>query len=273
MSGVVLEAGDAVAVLDTTGGRLAQLTVSGHDLLVPFTDRWTLSGCYPMVPWAGRLDRGRFTFRGVEHQVPITAGPHAMHGVATRSEWEVVGPGSMRVELAEGWPLGGVAETTYELTASWIRCSVSVTAADQPMPAVVGFHPCFVRHIGDRPDELMFEPGFMWERGDDYLPTGARLQPPPAGPWDDCFGNVAEAPRIAWGDTVSVELRAATDTWVTFDQSDVAICVEPQTDTPNAFNMSGGAILEPGQSLSLTLQITWDPPPSPVGDGGGPSHG
>lgn len=255
-----LEAGDAVAVLDSHGGRLSQLRVRGHDLLVPFTDRWSLSGCYPMVPWAGRLDRGRFTFRGSQYQLPITMEPHAIHGVATSVDWDHLGDGRMRVDLAEGWTLGGVAETSYALTASSIRCTVSVTATDQAMPAVVGFHPCFVRALAGQQEVLEFVPGFMWERGDDYLPTGARLQPAPGGPWDDCFGAVVAAPGLSWGDVLAIELRAATDTWVTFDQLDVAICVEPQTDTPNAFNMGGGAVLEPGETLALTLEIVWHDP-------------
>lgn len=252
-----LQAGDAVAVLDSNGGRLSQLTVRGHDLLVPFTDRWTLSGCYPMVPWAGRLDRGRFTFRGVDHELPITMEPHAIHGVATSVEWGELGDGRMRVDLAQGWTLGGVAETSYELTESSMRCTVSVTATDQPMPAVVGFHPCFVRELASHPDQLTFDPGFMWQRGGDYLPTGDVRQPPPPGPWDDCFGDVVAAPRLSWGDVLTVELRSPTDTWVAFDQLDAAICVEPQTDTPNAFNLSGGTILEPGETLTLPLEIAW----------------
>lgn len=260
MSEVVLEAGDAVAVLDTTGGRLSQLTVHGHDLLVPFTDRWSLSGCYPMVPWAGRLDRGRFSFGGVDHQLPITMEPHAIHGVAMEVDWDLVGDGRMQVELAQGWPLGGVAETTYALTDSSITCTVSVTATDQALPAAIGFHPCFTRSLAGNADDLSFAPEFMWERGEDYLPTGAQIRPAPDGPWDDCFGGVTEAPTLTWGDAVAVELRSPTDTWVTFDQLDAAICVEPQTDTPNAFNMSGGKVLEPGASLALTLEIVWHDP-------------
>ena len=257
MTEITLEAGDAVATLDTRGGRLSQLTVRGHDLLVPYTDRWTLSGCYPMVPWAGRLDRGRFTFRGVQHEVPITTAPHAMHGVATGVEWEYEGDGRLRVDLAEGWPLGGTAGVAYALDGSSMSCRVSVTAGEQAMPAVVGFHPCFVRQVGDAADHLSFDPDFMWERGDDYLPTGVRLEPAPAGPWDDCFGGVEAPPRISWGDELAIELRSPTATWVAFDQLPVAICLEPQTDTPNAFNMGGGKVLEPGETLSLDLEIVW----------------
>ncbi|MEM7285291.1 MAG: aldose 1-epimerase [Actinomycetota bacterium] len=260
MSEVVLEADGVVAVLDTMGGRLSQLTVRRHDLLVPFTDRWTLSGCYPMVPWAGRLDRGRFAFEGTEYQVPITMDPHAIHGVGARVDWELVGDGRMRIDLADGWQLGGTAETSYVLDGSSITCSVAVTATDQAMPAVIGFHPCFVRDLDGHADALSFVPGFMWERAGDHLPTGVRLRPPPPGPWDDCFGGVAEAPRLTWGDVLAVELRSATDTWVAFDQLDVAICVEPQTEPPNAFNMGGGAVLQPGESLALTLEIAWETP-------------
>ena len=51
------------------GGRIAQLTVRGRDLLVPGRagDHPMLWGSFPMVPWAGRLRHGRFRFAGHDH--------------------------------------------------------------------------------------------------------------------------------------------------------------------------------------------------------------
>lgn len=257
MTEIRLASANAEAVIDTRGGRLAQLTVRGHDLLVPFTDRWTLSGCYPMVPWAGRLDHGRFRFGDRVQTTPTPRPPHALHGVATEVAWEDRGDGTLRIDLGSAWPLGGHAEVHYVLGDSSMRCEIQVTAGTDPMPAVVGFHPCFVRQLEGQPYQLDFAPRFMWERGDDYLPTGAVLEPPPVGPWDDCFGGVHDPPRLSWGDVMAIELRSPTTTWVVCDHFDAVVCVEPQTDTPNAFNLSGGTVLGPGETLRLPLEIVW----------------
>ena len=256
MDDLVLRAGDAIARLDPLGGRLAQLTVADRQLLAPVTGPRTQAGCYPMVPWAGRLDRGRFSFAGTAHQMAITMEPHAIHGLGTDAPWDVVAPGVMQLDLDPLWPLGGVAEVRYQLTPTAITCTLTVSATNAAFPAVLGWHPCFVRAVAGAADTLGFEPGFMWTRGDDYLPTGT-TEPSPPGPWDDCFGGVEASPTIRWGDEFAVELRAPTATWVVFDMLDTIVCVEPQTDTPNAFNLSGGTILEPGDSLTLPFEIAW----------------
>lgn len=243
-------------MLDPLGGRLAELDVRGHGLLAPVTGPRTQAGCYPMVPWAGRLDRGRFRFDGVDHRMAITMAPHAIHGLATSAMWDVVAPGAMKLDLGPLWPLGGVAEVRYELTPTSITCTLALTATDRALPAALGWHPCFVRSLAGVADALDFAPGFMWTRGGDYLPTGA-TEPPPPGPWDDCFGGVEAPPVIRWGDDVAVELRAPTSTWVVFDMMDTIICVEPQTDTPNAYNLSGGTVLQPGERLRLPFEIAW----------------
>ncbi len=253
----MLEADRARAVLDPLGGRLASLQVRGHELLAPVRERRTQAGCYPMVPWAGRLDHGRFTFAGTEHRLPATMGPHAIHGVATDLAWTPTGPGHLDLDLGPHGPLGGRAEVDYRLTEQSITATLAVTATDQPMPAVLGWHPCFDREVAGHPDRLDFHATFMWARRDDHIPSGDTVPVPP-GPWDDCFGGVAAPPTISWGDALSVRLDAPTQTWVVFDERDDIVCVEPQTDTPNAFNLSGGTVLQPGDRLALPLTISWD---------------
>ncbi len=251
----MLEADGVRADLEPLGGRLASLGVRGHELLAPVRERRNQAGCYPMVPWAGRLDHGRYTFAGTEHQLPPTLGPHAIHGVATDVAWTPTGTGRMELDLGPHWPLGGRARVDYHLTERSITATLVVMATDQAMPAVLGWHPCFNREIGGHPDRLDFDAAFMWARRPDHIPTGERVPVPP-GPWDDCFGGVTRPPRISWG-PLTVTLGSPTETWVVFDERDDIICVEPQTDTPNAFNMSGGTVLQPGEELVLPLEISW----------------
>ena len=59
-----LMSGRARAVVEPAGSRVRSLVVDGRDLLVAPGDDPLLWGCYPMAPWAGRLDRGRFGHDG-----------------------------------------------------------------------------------------------------------------------------------------------------------------------------------------------------------------
>ncbi|MCU1386939.1 MAG: aldose epimerase, partial [Ilumatobacteraceae bacterium] len=74
------------------GGRIAQLTVEGRDLLVarPDTDADPISwGSYPMVPWGGRVRDGRFAFDDHEYQLDINHPPHSIHGTVWFQPWSV----------------------------------------------------------------------------------------------------------------------------------------------------------------------------------------
>ena len=66
---LMLADGLVTATIEVAGGRLAQLSIRNVDVLVgadPARDemQW---GSYAMVPWAGRIRRGRFTFDGVDY--------------------------------------------------------------------------------------------------------------------------------------------------------------------------------------------------------------
>ena len=85
---LVLASGPArLSVSPADGGRFSSLVVDGHELLVtegygPI--RW---GCYPMVPFAGRIREGRFTFRGRAVELPRNLPPHAIHGTVFERPW------------------------------------------------------------------------------------------------------------------------------------------------------------------------------------------
>ena len=189
----MLAAGDAEVTIDAVqGGRLASLRVAGHELLVTDADRGPmLWGCYPMVPWAGRVRDGRFTFRGEAHQLPLDAPPHAIHGVGYRNAWTAIGPAALGLDL--DWPLGGTATQAFALTPDALTLTMTVTAGDRAMPVVAGWHPCF------RPDlRLAVDPVELWERDATGIPTG-RLVPTADGPWDDAMHLRAD-PRLVGPD-------------------------------------------------------------------------
>ena len=92
---VSLRAGHAEADLDpAAGGRIARLRVDGLDLILTEGFGPLAWGCYPMVPWAGRLRDGTLRWRGGEWHFPTDlTPPHAIHGTLLERPWSVVAGG------------------------------------------------------------------------------------------------------------------------------------------------------------------------------------
>lgn len=255
---LVLRAGDAAAVFAADGGRLTSLQVGGLELLVgPDADpmRW---GSYAMVPWAGRIRYGRFAFDGVGHELPIVVPPHAIHGTAYLRPWTIDGE-SMRIELGEQWPFAATATQEVELHDDRLILRLRLQAHER-QPAMVGWHPWFRRTLG-APDggvggeaELRVEPVRMFELDDDLIPTGTAVDPGPQ-PWDNCF-ELAADPVIRWPDHLELSLGTDCRYWTIYTHPPHALCVEPQTDVPDAVNRTP-AVVEAGEELSARFELAW----------------
>lgn len=249
-----LAADNCSATFDlVAGARLASLVVKGHELLVQRKNdpmRW---GSYPMVPWAGRIRYGRFSFGGSTHQLPVTMPPHAIHGTAYLSSWTEV-EGDMVLVLDDPWPFGGTITQTARLTSTSLMITLQITAADDAMPAMLGWHPWFRRTINETDAELELDPMSMYELDDEMIPTGSRTAPGPP-PWDNCF-ELRTPPVIRWPGVVDLELRSSCRCWTVYTEPTHALCVEPQTDAPDSFNRSPD-VIRPGESLSATFDLDW----------------
>ena len=70
---------------------MASLVVDSTPLLVGQDPTLPAAGwgSFPMVPWAGRIRRGRFRFEGVDHQLPINFEQHAIHGTGFEQSWRI----------------------------------------------------------------------------------------------------------------------------------------------------------------------------------------
>lgn len=236
------------------GGRIAQMSVDGTPLLVARDDdpeglHW---GSFPMVPWAGRLRHGRFEHDGVTYQLPLSAPPHAIHGVGARSPWTVTERTgtSARLELAlprdERWPFGGLARQAFAVDAGGVTCTMTVIAEERSFPATIGWHPWF-----RKPTRLDVRPTAMYRRDADHIAL-PELVDVPAGPWDDCFVN--EEPVRLRIDGVELTITSPCTHWVVYDEPHDATCIEPQTGPPDAFNIEPH-IVHPGGALSATVRF------------------
>lgn len=255
-----LETANASATVSLSrGGRLASLMVNGHELLITAGDDEAFGwGSFPMVPYAGRVAGGQFSLDGATYQLPITMEPNAIHGTAWTQPWTRTGEASVEADLGAEWPLGGSVSQTFKLDDTSLEMSLTVTAGEHSMPAMVGWHPWFRRRLIQDPTisaQLAFEATTMYELDDVMIPTGTLVEPS-EGPWDSCFTDVSQPLSITWPGVVKLDLTSSCSHWVIYDQPDHAVCVEPQSDAPDAFNRSP-QMLFPGQSLSESFRLEW----------------
>jgi galactose mutarotase-like enzyme len=254
---LVMEAGSArLEVSPADGGRVSSFRLDGRELIARVDAGPIWWGSYPMVPYAGRIRRGVFTFGGRRYELPINMAPHAIHGVAFDRPWEVVSGDELRIRLDDRWPFAGTVTQRFDLAADALKFTLELTA-DEPMPASMGWHPWFRRRLEGLAGEvaLSFEPGAMYERDDDYIATGRLIEPTPP-PWDDCFTDMASNPRLRWPGGPELTLSSNCVDWVVFNQRDDALCVEPQTAPPDAFNYAP-TVVEPGRPLVATMDWHW----------------
>lgn len=239
-----------VTVSPHDGGRLASLRIEGHELLVTGTssDHPMLWGAFPMVPWAGRVAHGRFSFDGETYDLPLDLPPHAIHGTTYRRPWDVADDGSLVVEL--DWAFGGHAVQRFDLGEHGLTCTIEVHAGDRSMPAQAGWHPWFAR-----PVELRFSARSMYARDDEGIPTGTLVEPTEP-PWDDCFTDVVAPPMLLVPGGPTVTLTSTCDHWVVYTEPEHALCVEPQSGPPDAFHGTPYVVL-PGQPLVETMTYRW----------------
>jgi len=226
------------AVDPERGARLTSLVIDGLELLAhaedPTVDPAIADGCFPMVPWAGRVRGGRLQTSGGVQQLPVSDDGNALHGLGHTETWDVVGEGEYRLVLGDPWPTSGTAELTYRLLDDGIRIGLSWDDSTSS-PCSIGLHPWFARRLARGDDVVLsLDAESMVERGDDGLPTGRLVEVVPE-PWDDCF-RAESSPVLTWPGALELSLSSSSPWWVVYSEPASTICVEPQTAPPDAFD-------------------------------------
>ena len=285
-SAIVLEEGGVRAVVDVAaGGRLASLVIGGRERLLgpPSPDdrgiRW---GSFLMAPWAGRIAGARLDWEGSSHRLGANDGPNAIHGLVFDQRWRVVpsGAGSVTLEVdlgPLGWPFGGLVRQAIRLTTASLDLTAEVVAGEVSMPAGLGWHPWF-RRPGDGDMTVRLDAVETLETAPDLIPTGRRV--PVAGDTDlragpalgdrrldDVYPAVRSPVIVTWPDlALTMSSSPAVGTFVVHTPP-AGICVEPQTEWPDAIALArqgiastGLATLGPGEALRAATTWTWANP-------------
>ncbi|MGW2746991.1 aldose epimerase family protein [Streptomyces sp. NPDC001450] len=260
---ITLTAGDAeVVVRPGNGGRIGGLRIGGVELL----RQGERFGCFPMVPWCGRIREGRFLDGATVRQMPLNAPPHAIHGTARDGDWRTARVGAHEAvithDLADPWPHRGRVTHVVTLTEDSLTLTMSVEAYDDSFPAQIGWHPWFHRRLEGEDGtvgadvRLDFTPAWQEERGADHLPTGNRVDRKP-GPWDDCFGMPGGVDvTLTWPGQLELKVTSREEWVVVYDEQAEAVCVEPQTGPPNGLNTLP-RLVTPLEPLEATTTWSW----------------
>ncbi len=257
-----LSTGEAHVEIDELhGGRIVRLEVAGLDLLVPREKHERNYGAFPMAPWAGRIRHGAFTFDGVEHQLPLNKPPHAIHGTVRDQRWKVDSSthnaAVISTALVEPWSFEGRVVQRVSLLHDSLSLEMEVHVGAEPMPVTCGWHPWWSRQLArGEPIEIELHAASMYKRDDEGIPTGefVTVQSPP---WDDCFTDLhSPVAVLRWPGAATVTIESDCPCVVVFTEPEHAVCVEPQSGPPDAFNLEPH-VVEPGEPLVVHARWEW----------------
>jgi aldose 1-epimerase len=237
---------------------------AGHD---PFD-----TACFPMVPFANRIARGRFCFGG--HRVQLARNwsedPHPLHGQGWRASWSVVAASTSSATVrfeggADEWPWRYRSEQRFELLPEGLSIELSIeNLSDAPMPAMLGLHPYFRDAV---PAQLQAHLPRVWLTDDAALPLHEMQTPPdwrfePARaidgvPLDHCFSGWDGVAALHWPDrTVTVRATGCGHLHVYAPAARDFFCIEPQSAAPGALGRGGEAtIVAPGERCAIAVHF------------------
>lgn len=286
-----IRAGADEAVITEVGASLRRFAADGRDVVVPFGEHELppASNGAVLVPWPNRLADGRYTWEGVERQLPITEPERgtALHGLVSWQRWSVERHEESAVTLSlatvpiPGYPFPLQVEITYALDGEGgIDITLTTTnLGTEAAPYGTGFHPWLSPGPGPLDDAELQLDVESWVTTDDrLLPTGVEPLPERFDfrsarqlgetDLDDAFlGPRREADGLAWlrlrgtdGRTAAVWMDGSLTCWQMCTGDHVAaeaarrtgLAAEPMTCVADAFRTGEDLIrLEPGESHTV----------------------
>lgn len=253
------------------GGRLTSWRVGDVELLARRSDDPIEFGMYPMAPWAGRVRGNEITSEslrrmGVEAEAPLKLSvnyhPWAIHGTCFTAPVDSMMARDNTVvsrQVIPKWPWSAELVNTWTLHDDGFDVTMTVHS-DEPSPVLLGWHPWFRRELRSSSVEWSVNSATMSVRSDS-LPTDEWLTiADTSGPYDDVFRCPDNRVDITWPGVLALSVTSSHPWFVIFDEQPDAICVEPQTQIPNAWNdpLAGEpGEAGPGSDVTLTTQWRW----------------
>lgn len=261
-------------VLPEAGGRLHQLSIHDGARWLPLlrtpssfaahVANPVAGGSFVMAPWPGRIAGARFLWQGRLYDVPANDGAHALHGRTVYQpwtvEWRTAAACRLSCKFDAGWPFRGHAVQEIGVLDRGVSQRIEVHAArGERFPAGAGWHPWFRRSIG-RGDVRVQVDAAQTYATDEIIPTGwlplvqgdLDLRSYPVlgqRRIDACYRHPRGPLRIRWGDIELTMTSSPNITHAVVYTPRHAVCIEPQTCAPDAFNLDAQGV--PGAGMTI----------------------
>jgi aldose 1-epimerase len=249
------------------GAYVRTLTLDGCQMTKPSGDgRQTHGGIAVLIPFADKVEKGRYTFEGKEFQLPLDKEGNGKHGFAKDALWKVKKREKHSVALTTllndtGYPGTLGAQITYSISNTTFSTDCSVTNQGKVnCPVVIGFHPYFLAMVWRLSAKSKV---YRYLLRDRYFPTGAREPSSfdklgPSEEVDQIF-NVA-GPVTLQTERYQMLIRRRAMPYLMIYNGYYAegrsVSIEPYTGLGNAYNNGIGLrILGPGQSFRCGYDI------------------
>jgi len=260
--------------VDTAYGMIRRLTCGARDILRPMPDECRdprLSCCYPLLPFANRIDQAHLDFEGLVAEIsPALPEPHGLHGTGWQSDWtaEDIGSDHLVLTLEGGadraWPWRWRAEQRFSITQSGLTVDLTLTNIDAvSAPASIGLHPAFLLEAETR---IETDIGGIWDCRPDLIPSGWRPITWPAieaHPLDNCLTDWSGRAALRTPGQSPITLVADTGHLQVYrPKGENFLCLEPVTARPNVWTpikngpVEPPAILAPLERLSVTMTLS-----------------
>lgn len=246
----------------------------------------SLMSCFVLAPFSNRLRDARFRFRGRTYQLRAnTAEGYAIHGDVRKRPWKEGARSAERISFAidsrdfadANFPFPYRVELEYALEGATLAATACLTsAADQAMPAGLGFHPYYRRTLldpaeqveiaarvsGAYPELVPTEGPRPLEPGEDF--SGGR--PLGDASFDTCFAGWDGRATVTWpGSRIRARIEAdpVLEHLILFaPPGKTFFALEPVSNANNGFNLAalgvpdaGVRVLAPEESLRGGFRI------------------
>ncbi|NOL50094.1 aldose 1-epimerase [Pelistega europaea] len=234
-----------------------------------------------MVPWAGRIYHGSFTYDGKQIVYPsrLLDNPHSMHGFTRDFPWVVESQQENSLILKFGhhadkdWPFSFEVIQQYGLDDTGLSIWVDVkNTGDKTMPFSMGHHPFFPC---DANTKLYTRVQQAWFNDNDMMPTHLDNHPlvekleqgyaVQEQVWDTIFTGWDRKVVIDWGDRqLSYQVSEPMNFFVLYNPQGMSwFCAEPFANITDSFNLRnkfpresiGGMDLLPGEGIKTSFLL------------------
>lgn len=245
---------------------------------------------YTLAPYSNRIRDGQFTFGGRRYALrPNWPGRMTIHGDVRDRPFRIERPDpsainchyDSRLVQNTNFPFDYTLLNTYRLQASSLETRLELTnVSKEPMPAGLGIHPYFVRHLNASMADpvLQFQARGVYDVDELVIPSAAARAITPdldfssprdayLAPIDRIYNGWDGRATLDWpgsGIRMLIEADPVFSHFVVFNgDPDGTLALEPVTNATDGFNLMARGIpgtnvriLEPGESLRGSISIS-----------------